>query len=116
MFAPLSVRGRHDGNVIVHLEGVKSYYDIRKFEADGFRLRRAAASLRSLRGLIVVPPRPTRELVLKAAGSGNLLPPKSTRHTTMAKKVSMPVRLSFLIGPPATGLMTFLCGGKAETT
>jgi len=86
MFAPLSVRGRHDGNVIVHLEGVKSYYDIRKLEADGFRLRRAAASLRSLRGLIVVPPRPTRELVLKAAGSGNLLPPKSTRHTTMAKK------------------------------
>ena len=97
--APVSARERADGSIIVILEGVESYYDIREFEADGFRLRRAAASPRSLRGLIVVPPRPTRELALKAAGSGNLLPPKSTRHKTMAKKVISPVRLSFLIGP-----------------
>jgi len=74
-----------------------------------------AASLRSLRGLIVVPPRPTRELVLNAAGSGNLLPPKSTRHITMAKKVVAPVRLSILISL-APGFMTFLRGGKAETS
>jgi hypothetical protein len=94
--APASVRGRADGSVIVTLEGAESYYDIREFEADGFRLRRAAASPRSLRGLIVVPPRPTRELVLKAAENGNLLPPKSTRHKTIAKKVLMPVRLSSL--------------------
>ena len=97
--APVSARERADGSIIVILEGVESYYDIREFEADGFRLRRAAASPRSLRGFIVVPPRPTRELALKAAGSGNLLPPKSTRHKTMAKKVISPVRLSFLIGP-----------------
>jgi len=97
--APVSARERADGSIIVILEGVESYYDIREFEADGFRLRRAAASPRSLRGLIVVPPRPTRELALKAAGSGNLLPPKSTRHKTMTKKVISPVRLSFLIGP-----------------
>jgi hypothetical protein len=95
--APASVRERADGSVVVTLEGAESYYDIREFEAYGFRLRRAAASPRSLRGLIVVPPRPTRELVLKAAGSGNLLPPKSTRHITLAKKVLVPVRLSFLL-------------------
>ena len=96
--APASVWERADGSVIVTLEGMESYYDIREFESYGFRLRRAAASPRSLRGLVVVPPRPTRELVLNAAGSGNLLPPKSTRHITMAKKVSMPVRLTFLLG------------------
>ncbi len=65
----------------------------------GSKLRKAAASPRSLRGLIVVPPRPTRELVLKAAGSGNLLPPKSTRHKTVAKKVVAPARLALLRGP-----------------
>jgi hypothetical protein len=113
--APVSVRERADGSVIVTLEGVESYYDIREFETYGFRLRRAAASPRSLRGLIVVPPRPTRELVLKAAGSGNLLPPKSTRHKTMAKKVVAPVRLTILVGP-APGFMTFLRGGTAETS
>jgi hypothetical protein len=115
MFAPLSVRGRRDGNVIVHLEGVKSYYDIRKFEADGFRLRRAAASLRSLGGLKVVPPRPTRELVLKVADSGDLLPSKSLRHIILAKKAVAPVRLSVLVGP-APGFMTFLRAGRPETS
>jgi len=95
--APTSVRERADGNVIAMLEGVESYYDVREFEADGFELRRVSASPGALRGLIVVPPRPTRELVLKAADSGNLLPPKTTRHKTIAKKVSMPVRLSFLL-------------------
>ena len=74
-----------------------------------------AASLRSLRGLIVVPPRPTRELVLKVAGSGNLLPPKSTRHKTMAKKVVAPVRLLILISL-APGFMTFLRGEWPETS
>ena len=98
--APASVRERADGSVIVTLEGLESYYDIRDFEANGFRLRRAAASPRPLRGLIVVPPRPTRELVLKAAGSGNLLPPKSTRHRTSAKKAVAPVGLAVLAGPP----------------
>ena len=93
---PASVRERADGSIIVSLEGLESYYDIREFEAYGFRLRKVAASPRSLRGLIFMPPRPTRELVLKAAGSGNLLPSKSTRHKTLAKKVSMPVRLSYL--------------------
>jgi len=74
-----------------------------------------AASLRSLRGLIVVPPRPTRELVLKAADSGNLLPPKSTRHKTIAKKVVAPARLSILIGP-APGFLTILRGEWPETS
>jgi hypothetical protein len=55
-----------------------------------------AASPRPLRGLIVVPPRPTRELVLRAASSGELLPPRSTRHITLAKRVVVPVRLSLL--------------------
>jgi len=113
--APVSVRERADGSVIVTLEGLESYYDIRDFEAEGFRLRRAAASPRSLRGLIVVPPRPTRELVLKVAGSGNLLPPKSTRHITMAKRVVSSVRLSILISL-APGFMTFLRAGRPETS
>jgi len=112
--APVSVRERADGSVIVTLEGLESYYDIRVFEADGFRLRRAAASPRSLRGLIVVPPRPTRELVLKAAGSGNLLPPKSTRHKTAAKKVVAPAGLALLTGPPP-GFRTILRAGRPET-
>ena len=109
------MRERADGSVIVTLEGAESYYDIREFETYGFRLRRAAASPRSLRGLIVVPPRPTRELALKAAGSGNLLPPKSTRHITMAKKVVAPTRLSLLLGP-APGFMTILRAGRPETS
>jgi len=113
--APTNVRERADGSVIVTLEGVESYYDIREFEAYGFRLRRAAASPRSLKGLIVVPPRPTRELVLRAADSGNLLPPKSTRHITLAKKVETPTRLSVLIDP-APGFMTFLRAGRPETS
>ncbi len=94
---PTSVRERADGSVIAMLEGVESYYDVREFEADGFELRRAAASPRSLRGLIVVPPRPTRELVLSAASSGELLPPRSTRHITLAKRVAMPVSLSLIL-------------------
>jgi ParB-like nuclease domain. len=112
--APVSVRERADGSVIVTLEGLESYYDIRDFEAEGFRLRRAAASPRSLRGLIVVPPRPTRELVLKVAGSGNLLPPKSTRHKTVAKKVVAPAGLTLLRGP-TPGFMTILRAGRPET-
>jgi len=113
--APASVREQADGSVIVSLEGVESYYDIREFEADGFRLRRTSASPRSLRGLIVVPPRPTRELVLKAANSGNLLPPKSTRHITVAKKVIAPTELSTLLGP-APGFMTILRAERPETS
>nr|WP_117354542.1 ParB N-terminal domain-containing protein [Acidilobus sp. 7A] len=95
--APVSVRGRQDGSVVVRLEGLKSYYDVREFEADGFELRRVSASPGALRGLIVVPPRPTRELVLSAAESGELLPPRSTRHITIAKRVAMPVPLSSLL-------------------
>jgi hypothetical protein len=95
--APTSVRERADGSVIAMLEGVESYYDVREFEAEGFELRRVAASPRPLRGLIVVPPRPTRELVLSAASSGGLLPPRSTRHITLAKRVAMPVSLSLIL-------------------
>jgi len=60
-----------------------------------------------------VPPRPTRELVLKAAGSGNLLPPKSTRHITMAKKVVAAVRLLILISL-APGFYDNLARGAAR--
>ncbi|MGC9112464.1 ParB N-terminal domain-containing protein [Acidilobus sp.] len=90
-------KDRHDGSVMVWLEGLDSYYDIKKFESLGFTLRGVSTSTRSLAGLIVIPPPPTKDLVVRAAMSGELLPPKATRHITAAKNIILPTSLRRII-------------------
>ncbi|ADL19368.1 hypothetical protein ASAC_0963 [Acidilobus saccharovorans 345-15] len=90
-------RNRHDGSVMIWLEGLDSYYDIKKFESLGFTLRGVSTSTRSLAGLIVIPPPPTKDLVVRAAMSGELLPPKATRHITAAKNIILPTSLRRII-------------------
>ena len=86
---------------VFELEGLESYYDIKELEARGHRLLGVVvpSALRRLgAGVVaVVPPEPTKDLVLSAATSGRLLPPRSTRHVTPAKEIRLKVPLRALI-------------------
>ena len=89
------------GLKVFELEGLDSYYDIKELEAMGHRLLGVVvpSALRRLgAGVVaVVPPEPTKDLVLSAATSGRLLPPRSTRHVTPAKEIRLKVPLRALI-------------------
>ena len=83
------------------LDGLDSYYDIKELEARGHRLLGVVVpgALRRLGAgaVAVVPPEPTKDLVLSAATSHRLLPPRSTRHVTPAKEVRLKVPLGALM-------------------
>ncbi|MGC9210082.1 MAG: ParB N-terminal domain-containing protein [Acidilobus sp.] len=96
------VRRLPSGATLVKLGGgADAYYDLVRLEDIGHRLLKAV-TWRTALGLggdllLVLPPKPTKDLVLRAAGTGRLLPPRSTRHLTEAKKVRLRTPLSALI-------------------
>ncbi len=95
----LRLRRTASGSVIAWLgDGDSAYYDLLSLEEAGHELVMVATDVYSVRdpSLLVVPPRPTKDLVLKAAGSGRLLPPRSTRHLTEAKQITLRTPLSSL--------------------
>ncbi len=57
---------------------------------------RVAKPRKAPNSLIVIPPRIGKTEVVKAALSGELFPPKTTRHITVLKRVELNVRLSKL--------------------
>lgn len=95
------VRLRHTdrGSVIAWIGGSdEAYYDLLRLEGMGHELVKVATSVYAVRepSLLVIPPRPTKDLVLKAAYTGRLLPPRSTRHMTEAKFITMRTPLTSL--------------------
>ncbi len=95
------VRYSSRGPIIAYLGGGdEAYYDLLRLEGMGHGLLRVVtrSHARGLFGeaLLVVPPRPSKGLVLRAAESGRLLPPRSTRHITEAKLVRLRTPLSAL--------------------
>ena len=96
---PVARAYRLGGALALELEGEDSYAAVRALERLGHRLLAALppGSVPPPNALVVIPPRPTRELVLRAAMGGEPLPPKSTRHLTPLKNVYSPVPLSELL-------------------
>ncbi|MGC9072248.1 MAG: ParB N-terminal domain-containing protein [Acidilobus sp.] len=96
------VRELTGGPTIVTLGGgSEAYYDLVQLESLGHRLLKVVtrSSIRNLGSylVLVIPPPPTKELVIKAALTGRLLPPRSTRHVTEAKKVRLRTPLASLM-------------------
>ncbi len=89
------VKGR---SAVVFLADESSYYDIKKLEEEGLRLIKVVTRPAMIDGsIVVVPPLPTKDLVKSAAETGNLLPARSTRHITIAKRIYLPTPLKELL-------------------
>jgi len=103
----LEVKERPGGALLIRLGGGdQAYYDLLSFERRGNELK-GVITLSSLarlhhRALAVIPPPPSKDLVLRAALTGRLLPPRSTRHITEAKRLVYKIPLSSLMGSPVT--------------
>ena len=98
----LEVKERPGDVLLVRLGGGdQAYYDLLSFERRGNELQGviASSSLARLhhRTLALIPPPPSKDLVLRAALTGRLLPPRSTRHVTEAKRLVYRTPLSSLM-------------------